>query len=303
MSTPAEHASLIYNQVMQQHQIALRSAPADFTIGEKCVFPALNQRGESLSNQLFDLLFPHLDSGIYYHYLALAAFEKVVEHGSLRFFSTKKLNSIGEFVPLCRDLELDGYWRADANGNPEGEHAVLMDDLFYKSFVSCPETNADQLWDTFAEHGTGVRIAVHINANPNYPDFRRVSYQESKSVEVLKELLKAFRDIGRHFIPFGISRMPAYHQLREYAYQNECRLIAKRHPGAHDCFPFQVGRDDDQQCNYIDCSLKEPTCTAFQLQLVDVEAGPSCDMNRFKSLKSQISGVRAPTPAQTNSFQ
>lgn len=288
MITTTETAAQTFNRVMEKNSYYLRSSPADFSIGDQCVMPALNQRGEDFANNLFDLIFPRLSSGIYYHYLTFDAFEKVVEHGCLRFFSTKKLSSEGEFIPMCEDLDLDGYWRINAEGKPEGEYAALMDDLFYKSFVSCPETNAEKLWDKFAGNGTGVRIAVSITVNQAYPDFRRVSYQESSSVNILKELLDAFRILDRHFIPFGFSRMPAYHQLKDNDYQNECRLIAKRHPGAHDCFPFRVERDEKQQCNYIDCSLESPTCSAFQLMLVGVEGGPSCDKERLLETLSRL---------------
>lgn len=288
MTTLTETAAQTFNRVMVNHSCDLRASPADFSIGDQFVMPALNQRGEDFANNLFDLIFPRLSSGIYYHYLTFEAFEKVVEHECLRFFSTKKLTSEGEFNPLCKDLGLDGYWRLDEDGKEAGEHTNLMDDLFYKSFVDCPDTNAARLWTTFAGGGTGVRIEVEITVNPAYPDFRRVSYQGSHSVSILKDLLDAFRSLDRHFIPFGISRMPAYHQIKDYAYQNECRLIAKRHPGAHDCFPFRVGRDGNQQCNYIDCSLDSPTCSAFQLKMVGFEGGPSCDKERLLETLSRL---------------
>ena len=162
-----------------------------------------------------------------------------------------------------------------------------MDDLFYKSFVSCPHTNEEELWEIFADGGTGFRIAVQIDVNPEYPDFRRVSYEGSKSVEALDDLLRSFRELGHHYVPFGISRMPAYHQLHKYAYQNECRLIAKRHPGAHDCFPFRVGRDESQNCNYIDCSLISPTCRQFQLRLAGITPGPFCSSQNARFVVDQ----------------
>jgi hypothetical protein len=52
--------------------------------------------------------------------------------------------------------------------------------------------------------------------------------------------------------------------------------LAIDHRGAHDCFPFRVGRDETQLCNCIDCSLVEPTCSQFQLRLLQIEAGPVC---------------------------
>jgi hypothetical protein len=295
MKSLAESAAEIFNRVMERHSYNLHALAGDFTIGSKCILPAINHRGVILANQLFDLVFPKLSSGMYYHYMTMDAFEKVVEHGCLRFFSTKKMSSEGEFIPLCQDLGLDGYWRIDEDGSEVGEHANLMDDLFYKSFVSCPDTNTGRLWETFAGNGTGARIAVQIDVHPDYTDFRRVSYQDSKSIEILKDLLDTFRAIEMNFAPFGISRMPAYHQLRDYAYQNECRLIAKRIPEARDSFPFQVVRDEGQQCNYIDCSLESPTCSAFQLKLVGVTGGHSCDEVRLKSL-SQTLDIRDAGP-------
>lgn len=284
MTTLTEQASNTFNRVMKAHSINLRASPLDFSLGEQCILPALNQRGEMIANELFDLVFPKLSSGTYFNYMTFGAFEKVMETGNLRLFSTKKLSSEGEFVPLCEDLGLTGYWRKSSDGAVEGEHATLMDDLFYKSFVLSSEENCGELWDTFAESGTGIRVAVKIDVHPEYPDFRQVSYQGSPAVTVLNGLLKAFKEAGRHFIPFGISRMPGYYQLKKWSHHKECRLIAKRHLGAHDCFPFQVSRDEQQKCNFIDCSLTSPTCSAFQLRLDDVVPGPNANPQR----KSQI---------------
>ena len=141
-----------------------------------------------------------------------------------------------------------------------------------------------------------MRLKVQINIKPGYPDFRRVAYQGSPAVKALDDILDAFRSSDHHFVPFAISRMPAYHQLKKYDYQNECRLIAKRHPGAHDCFPFRVCRDETQQCNYIDCSLRAPTCSLFQLRLLDVEGGASCeaDQNDLNVLLEVTRGSASP---------
>ncbi len=280
MSTFVEQASNTFNQVMQRHSINLSTSPLDFTVLEKCIIPALDQRGENLSKRFFDLVFPPLGSGHYYNYIPYYAFQKVMETGNLRFFSTKKLSSEGEFIPLCQDLGLDGYWRKNSDGTVDGEHNDLMDDLFYKSFVSSPEDTCDELWDTFAEKGTGVRLTVEVNVSPDYPDFRQVSYQGSKAVAAFNDLLNAFREAGRHFVPPGISRMPGYYQLTNFSHHKECRLIAKRHARAHDCFPFQVSRDEKQECNFIDCSLTSPTCTQFQLRVVGMEAGPKASAER-----------------------
>jgi len=288
----AELASQTFNQVMDSHSIKLKTKHLDFTVGDKCITLVLNQQEEDFSDKLFDLIFPRLKSGDYYHYMTFEAFKAVVKSKKLRFFSTKKLSSIGEFIPLCEDLNLDGYYREDAKSQPIGEHKTLMDNIFYKSFVSCQHTNEKKLWDVFSDEGRGVRLKIQIIPHFKYVDFRLVSYQGSKMVEVLNDLLRAFQAIDYNFIPFGISRMPAYYQLKEYEYQNECRLIAKRNPKGCDCFPFEVKYDEDQKCNYIDCSIGKPDCDQFQLKFVAVEPGPNChhDVNSLvSSLNKSIS--------------
>ena len=207
--------------------------------------------------------------------MTFSSFEKVLSSGNLRFFSTKKLSSHGEYIPLCQDWGLDGFWREGEGPEPEGVHTNLMDDLFYKSFVSSPKENADKLWQQFAAGGTGVRIAVKITVLPEYPDFRRVSYVGAPRVRAVKELYDAFRELGYRFTPHGLSRMPAYYQLKKYDYQNECRLIAKRPPEGYGRFPFSAQRDEEQDCNFIDCSLTTPTCDRFQLRLTGIEMGPN----------------------------
>jgi hypothetical protein len=282
-----ETAADAFNRAMKDNSINLTASPWDFSKGVKCIILGINPYGEALSANLFDILFPSLESGIYYNYQTIESYKALAEHRGLRFFSTKKLSSEGEFIPLCKDLGLDGYWRQDGCGRVTGEHPNLMNDLFYKSFVSCPETNAEKLWDQFAKGGTGVRIKVRIDVVTGYPDFRRMAYQRSEAFDVLKSLFESFRSFGCHLIPGGLSRMPAYYQLNEFKYQNECRLLAKRFPGYDHLFPFTVRYHKTEQCNYIDCPLDTRTCPQFNITLLDVEKGPNCDENEL----NHISGI------------
>lgn len=284
---------------MLENSIDLTASHLDFTPTEKVMYLRGQWRDADLSSDLFDALFPSLESGNYYHYQTIKSFEDLATHKSLRFFSTSKASSEGEFKPLCKELGLDGFWRLDEDGNEQGIHGELMDNLFYKSFVSCPKTNAERLWDVFAKEGTGVRIKVQINAPQGYPDFRRLAYQGSKAFEVLSSLRKSFGALGYNLTNEGLCRMPAYYQLEDFAYQNECRLVAKRFcnsgesalfdVGEDYVFPFEVGRDEDQKCNYIDCSLEPNQHPWFTLSLCDVEQGPNCDNKEW----SRISGILA----------
>ena len=285
MITLAEKASNTFNRVMHDHSINLQATPLDFTPGDKCIFVGCNPSGKALAERLFDHLFPSAPSGTYYHYMTYDSFMATIQSGKIRLFSTKKKSSIGEYAPLCKELGFDGYWRESSNGSIEGVHPELMDELYYKSFVASPEVNAEQFWNQFADNGAGVRIEVKVDVQPGYPDFRIVAYEGSKGVAALKDVLKNFSQAGWNLTFAGTSRIPAYGQLSEFRWQNETRLIAKRHPNGHDLFPWTVYNSEGQECNFIDCSLREQECHHFQIRLIDVVAGPKADAER----KEQVS--------------
>ena len=108
MTSPASQAAEIFNRVMRDHSIALTTSALDFTIGEKSITPALNDRGRLLADKLFDLVFPRAPSGVYYNYMTFGAFQAVISTSppKLRFFSTRKRSSIGEFIPLAVTCEV-----------------------------------------------------------------------------------------------------------------------------------------------------------------------------------------------------
>lgn len=274
---------------MSEHGCSITTSELDFTPGDQCIFTAPNARGELLADKLFELYSPKTSSGVYSHYISFDGFQQVISSGKLRFYSTKKRKSIGEFVPFCEEMGLDGYWRLNNINQAIGEYPILMDDLYYKSFVSSPDDKSGYLWETFADGGRGVRLAIQIDVHPDYPDFRNMAYQGSVGLLVLKRLMNAFREARCHFIPSGISRMPAFCQLEKYSIQNECRLIAKRHAEVHDCFPFKVEYDEYNQCNFFDYSLTEPTCNLFKLKLIGIEAGPYCSDENQKKAHHQMS--------------
>lgn len=293
-----EEAADVFNRVMNTHSIDLKAIPSDFTITNHVALLRGPMSDRDLSEELFDKLFPPLESGIYYNYQTIEAFEALATNKTLRLYSTKKKSSEGEFITLCKDLGLDGYWREGDDGKAGGCHEELMDELYYKSFVACPKTSAEKLWEVFADKGRGVRIKVQIEIADGYPDFRRMAYQESEAFHVLSELRNGFLKIGRHLVNGGLSRMPGYYQLKDFSYQNECRLLAKRFQDSGNSvwlrigddykFPFEVRRDEDQNCNYIDCSLEPGGNPWFQLSILDVEKGPKCDSANFGRIYTML---------------
>lgn len=288
-------AATVFNEIMADHSLAPRAHCGDLVFGEKCVLFGMQAGGEKLAKDFFDTIFSKLNSGVYYHYATFEAFQATIASGKLRFFSTKKKSSVGEFIPFCQDHNLDGYWRKGADGKEEGAHAILMDNLFYKSFVASPTENADRLWDDFADHHHGVRLTFQIDVNPEYKDFRKMTYQNLGDVPVIKALMDAFIGHGWLFLPFRFSIMGGFYQLSKHSYQNECRLIAKRIPEYPEAFPFEVFRDSKQDCNYIDCDLTKPTCAPFQIRLKGVVAGrkrPIQDVQDYVNGHSLITGLK-----------
>jgi hypothetical protein len=288
-----EDAARIFNEVIAKHpQIKIKASPIALVVGGKCVIFSLNPDGEKLAEDFFDSIFPKLKSGIYYHYATLETFKAIVSSGNLRFFSTKKKSSVGEFIPFCQDLDLDGYWRKKKNGKATGLFSKLMDNLFYKSFVKSPNENAEKLWKVFGDKHKGVRLKFKINIHQEYKDFRLIAYQKSSQVPAIKDLKKAFQAKGYHFVPLRVSAMGGFYQLSKHKYQNECRLIAKRIPEYPKAFPFKVNRDKAQACNFIDCDLTKPTCIPFQIELLEVTPGQHCKVQEVDDQVKQNTRIK-----------
>jgi hypothetical protein len=286
-----ENAAAEIGSALAAFGCQLRVAAEDVSVTENVVM--LGFRRERLADEIFDFVFPKAISGIYYHYTSFETFQVIVASGMLRLFSTKKRSSVGEFLPFCSDYGLDGYWRRGTDGKEEGEHLQLMDDLFYKSFVASPTEAAEELWDQFADKHQGTRLAFEITVHPDYRNFRHVAYQDSDRVPLIKALQSAFARYDRKFVTRNLSRMGCFYQLTKHSYQNECRLLVKHFPENPE-FPFKILEDKEQECKYIDCDLTKPTCSAFQIRLVEVVAGrnrPIEEVRNYVKKHSRITGL------------
>lgn len=282
MITLVEKSAEAFNRVMEAHSIAIHSHPQDFTPGSQCIFIGCNDGSQALAQRIFDELFKPAPSGIYHLYMTYESFLATMgvegsartRPAKLRFFSTNKNSSKGEYCPLCIELGLDKDWRQDGSGIA-GHQSEWMDDLYYRSFAACPKTETDRFWREFAANGTGVRLAIEVKVPDAYPDFRFVTYEGSEAVAALVEVRSAIKSLGYNLRIQGFPRMPAFGQLDKYRWQREARLITKRF-GAEDTeFPWQVFRSSEYGCNYIDCSLTQPDSTRFSLRLLSVTPGPN----------------------------
>lgn len=291
MTTLAEKASNTFNRVMQTHSINLQSRPLDFTPGSQCIFIGCNDSSQALAWRIFNELFKPAPTGTYFLYMTYESFlatmgvENLIQSkpAKLRFYSTNKNSSKGEYCPMCIELGLDKDWREDGSGIA-GHQTEWMDNLFYRSFASNPDYEAERFWREFAAKGTGVRLAIKITTSPHYNDLRFVTYEGSPSVAALLEVREAFHRAGWNLRIAGFPRMPAFGQKAEYNWQQEVRLIAKRYGSNDNAFPWPVSKCSHFACNYIDCSLTPPDSDRFHLRLVDVTPGPNTDGARMKQI-------------------
>lgn len=287
MLTLTEKASNTFNQVMEDHSINLHSHPIDFTPGSQCIFIGCNESSKALVWRTFNELFKPASSGIYFLYMTYDSFlatmgvEKLIrtKPAKLRFFSTNKNSSIGEYCPMCIELGLDKDWRADGSGLA-GHQTQWMDELYYRSFAYSREHEPERFWHEFAAKGTGVRLAIEITTPHGYSDFRFVTYEGSPAVAALVKVRQAIQRMGFNLRIDGFPRMPAFGQLAEFSWQQEVRLIAKRFGSNDSTFPWEVSWSRQHSCNYIDCSLVQPDSDRFNLRLVGVAPGPNTDETR-----------------------
>lgn len=294
-SLTASEASEVFNEVVANYRLKVRSRPGDFSFGKKCIILGANSRGEHLANGLFDQLFPRSSSGKYYHYTSYGGFKGIVSSGRFRLYNLHKRFGSGEFRTFCRDHNFDGYLRLKDDGIEDGHYADLMDDLFYTSLTAEKGKDAELLWERFANHGEGVRLSLQIDTAPNYPNFRAVAYQEPDCLPVLKELRATFTEWGYRFVNLGLSRMGGFYQRRDYSSQSEQRLLAKRFPEAPEQFPFQVQTEGKGRIKFIEAILGNKSHPWFNIKLLEVLPGKSCSadkVQRYLDARSIVGNVK-----------
>ena len=132
MSITTRQASDIFNGFFANKQIDILSNPSDFIVCQQTIRIGGVVDEDGLAKQLFDFVTSPAASGIYYHYLSPDALKATLISGCLRFYSTKKLSSEGEFIPFCEELGFDGYVRTDPkSGEKIGIFSDLMNAVSY----------------------------------------------------------------------------------------------------------------------------------------------------------------------------
>lgn len=238
------------NHTLADRKIPKRTETKDAS-GETLVEVAFDST-RKLSKILFDIYFPLVTEGLYYHYTKLSAFRNIVK-GELKLKPLITNENYHEFKTFYEDHNILGYFH---NKNYDG--TVMKDALMKEIYTFClaskqslNEYDEKSLWSSFADNGHGVRIEFQINTN--HPDFRQIFYFEkhlNKKDLVINRLQSVVKNLYERelYIP-GLSKLGAFYLPGMCKVENEVRFVLKKHT---DEYPFDL---DDTQ-GYIKIPFK-----------------------------------------------
>src|SRR5262249_26356922 len=153
--------------------------------------------------------------------------EGIVATGQWRLYWVYKRLHEHEYQTFCHDHGLDGYLAIDpATGRPQ--FVDMCRDLFYTSLTRRPSVNEAAMWDTFADHGRGVRLALRVQSVLNRAELRPVRYQNPLLQTLIQELRGASEaHLHRPLVLMGISRIGGFYLPMGYDIEEETRLLIK----------------------------------------------------------------------------
>lgn len=205
---------------------------------------------KKISNAILDFMFPRVNGEVILeHFTSIDVLTSIASSIELRLYTVSKRIGEGEMRQFAEDHDLKGY--TDATDGPPF-YRELAEDLFYTSFTPLGTGDQTNLWDVFGGRGSGVRLKFRITAK-NAAELRTINYQEPQRM-----LLKEINDHLLHashppFIPWTISKIGAFYLPSTLVFENEIRLLVKRHKGGRDdakrdgtyeYWPLALGQDD-----------------------------------------------------------
>lgn len=201
------------------------------------------------SDAVLDCMFPKEKTPIeLVHYTKMDVLRSIASSGELRLYSVAKHIGEGELDAFAIKHKLDGYLKGP--GRPYFEE--LAKDIFYISLTRPGATNAADMWESFGDYGSGVRLKLRLT--PKYADLRGIQYEQS-SRTLLNEINDALA-AGKQppFLPWTISRIGGFYLPSTFKVEDEVRLMVKRHKGgrndakpdgADEYWPVPVGVQND----------------------------------------------------------
>jgi hypothetical protein len=250
--------------------------PNIFQIREKYILEITGNKGE-FSRAFLEEMFPSTDEmELVYHYTNLDALKGIATTESLRLYAVEKRLGEGELDTFAKDHNLQGYL-----GSTDGSSyfRTLSKDLFYISFARSLSESLNH-WRDFGDGGKGVRLALKIRIIEKRCDYRYITYA-NPSRTLLVNLNETLEKEGLPpFLPQSISKIGAFYLPDCLQYEDEARLLIKRHCG---------GKDHAQQASdYEFWPLNISNNEFCEIEIVEVKAGP---LAKKSEIAATISGT------------
>jgi hypothetical protein len=251
------------NLILQNHGIADSITATDITVTERTISDLVHEDAR-LSATIVESIWPTVTQAELLHYTTRNAAESIATSGKFRMASLMKRFTEGEVIAFCEDHKLDGYLKADSNGDPK--YKSMLNDLYYVSFAGTNVSKSQdrQLWKDFGGRD-GARLRVRVQAAN--PDFRRVIYQKPNrdSIPVLHALSRLAANNDRYFILQKISHLCAFYLPTKYWSENEYRILYKGFVN------FGLPIKSDGEYAFVEIPLGQKNESGYEIALLEVQ--------------------------------
>lgn len=234
--------------------------------------------GQPASNAFLDAMFPRWSvPAELFHYTKMERLLDIARSGELWLFALRKRVDEGELSAFGDDHKLKGFFERTKKG--EAYYKELSDDLFYTSFAP-DQRNEEELWPIFGGGGSGVRLKMRLITKA--AELRAIQYATPFRT-ALMELNGKLEEVGLPpFAPWTISRIGGFYLRSDLSYENEVRLLIKRH---------RCGRDDARKHSSneywpVPIGVENDVC---EIELLEIQLGPQADR---KAAETAIAGTR-----------
>lgn len=267
----------VFRGVLSARGISNAFEEQGITITERTIVESTGGQ-KKLSNAILDYMFPKEPSPCdLFHYTSASALKDIAASGELRLYALRRHIDEGELKTFATKHTLAGYLDGSRG---EEYYRELSDDIFYTSFTRLGAKSTADMWAFFAEGGRGVRLKFRLA--PRAADLRSIQYEQPCRT-LLNELHDALSAAGEPpFVPWQISRIGGFYLPSTLAYEDEIRLMVKRHKDDRN----DARRDGNDEYWPIPISTDNDFC---RIDLIEIGLGPDANHADIEAVISNSS--------------
>lgn len=238
---------------------------------------------QCFSNALWDLCFPRMNGGEFWHHTDLENLDSIVQSGEVWLHPIKKRMSEGELVEFASSFDYRGFFSTAESGNRIVDE--YSEDLFYLSLTS---------EEGPSEHSNYGEVRLRFRVTPVLAraELRRMQYEidSNHPLRVLRKLAK--QRFNRDFLPWGVSRMASFQLDPFFSWEQEVRLLIKRFEQTTD---LRMRRSGSYDAVGIPIGLSNSRAL---IELTRIEADGIQSMEKVKALLAASSFNSVPIGLQ-----